>query len=787
MIKKIMLLSAIFFFSLVKAETIDIDIPDVTFTESDGYVIPVIDGFELDGTGEEIVLPFKKMFFASEIKKVEILKQHEVDLKMLLRKGSPLYRMIDMKKASPKKKYERKLPSLSKFTFNHRSTFKRDMRQFVFDFYPVIPKGVSKIIKIDKIRVHTKGSAEHSIFPMRNTENGKSLLILTTEYFLKESKEIENYIEAKRADGFNVEIATENTYGGGTLTGRERFMKIRNYLKSVYKNYDFLLIIANPSPNGEEVPMLVTLPCETDEPSYDKVPTDIFYAELTEDLDFDGDGTYGEYEDNITFAFELIVGRIPVYNRRVVDADEILARTVKFIKSKPSDSLNRRKILFPTTISYYENQDGQLYMPKMDGAYVAEYLRNNAVKEPFSSKLLVEHSGKEPSEFAVSEDAITKNSVLSNFNEGYGVVFWMGHGESTFSVRTIYRNDYNKNGHPDSYELDSEVFVDTDTVKKTTNELSFVFQGSCLNGTIETPGSLAYTMLLKTSVGVVGASQVSYGSIFKDYYLGSQDIFSYGAVFTNALVKNNIPAEVLFNTKEVWSDDNVRLTVKHETNYLGDPSLNLNVKACSFDSDCDDQLYCNGLEVCKNGFCEKAAEAIKCEKSENSCEMNVCSEAAKACKIEVKSDGSYCDSSDNLCISGRQCFSGKCEDIDPKDCSYLDSECTMGACDPETGDCQKIPVHEGFSCSTGKFCVKDEVCSKGLCKGKEPDYPEAEICNKMDCSEFDGFVNIPDSSQNWDECTTEDGKNGYCSYGSCLESSYQETKSFSSGCSLLFF
>ena len=782
--KKFLFLFTLCVFITLNAETIDIEIPDVRFTESGGFVVPTVEGFELDGTAEDLVLPFKKMFFASEIEKIEILKHHKIVTKAPLKKGEPLFRMIDMKKVPVVKSKQRKLPSVSKFTFNHRSTFKRKNRQFVFDFYPVIPAGGSEIIKIDKIRVHTKGRA---LLPQINTQSRNSLLILTTEYFLRESTEINNYIEAKMADGFNVDVATENSYGGGTLTGRERFFKIREYLKSVYQNYDFLLIIANPSPSGDEVPMLVTRPCETDMPSYDNVPTDIFYGELTEDIDSNGNGIYGESEDYITLSFELIVGRIPIYGQSARNADKILARTVKFIKERPANAEIRRRLLFPATISYYENQDGQ-YMPKMDGAYIVEYLRNRSIKEPFTSKALVEYAGLDPSEFAGVEDPITYDSVLENFNNGYGVVFWMGHGETNRSVRTIWRYDRNGSGYADTYELASEDFVDTNLIGKTGKELHFVFQGSCLNGTIEAAGSLAYAMLQKTSVGVVGASQVSYGAIWKDYDLSSQDIFAYGTVFTDALVNNRIPAQVLFETKENWSDWSVLLTDKYETNYLGDPSLRINVRSCVEDSECDDMIYCNGAEKCVDGFCEKVSGAVPCAASENPCETNKCDEATKSCRAMPKADGSYCSADENMCISGRQCISGKCESMDEKDCSYLDSFCAKGECNPKTGECVKTSVNEGVKCSTGQFCVKNEVCAGGLCKGEEPDYPAAAVCNKMDCSEFDGFVEIADQSQNWDACTTKDGKKGYCSYGLCTatNNSDEESKSSSDGCSVLF-
>ena len=770
------------FFANLAAETIELDIPQAEFAEKNGFLVPEISGYDLDGAGGEVILPFKKMVFSSEVVKVEILKQHKITLEVPLKKGGALYRLSDMRKVEKIAPTKRPLPSLSKFTFDRKPTFKREQRVYSFDFYPLIPVGEKEVIQIDRVRITTK---EKSLFPMTtNTKSGNSLLILTTEYFLAESKEIADYIAAKKESGFTVGVATEKDYGGEGLKGVKRAEKIREYLKSVYRNYDFLLIIAGTNPNGSEVPMVVTRPCVTGEPSYDDVPTDIFYSELTEDMDGNENGIYGEYDDSIEYEFELIAGRIPIYEKNVKEADKILARTIEFIKEKPSKAEYRRKILFPTTISYYANQDNDTTIPKMDGAYVAEYLVKK-LRIPFYPKILVEKEGIDPSEF-IDEDALTYDSMLSNWNDGYGVIFWQAHGLEDMSARTIWGNDKNANGIPETsrYELYSSTFVDNGLVSMVQTVTPFVFQGSCLNGSIQSAGSLAYETLKNTAVGVVAASQVSYGLIFSDYDLSSQDVFAYGAVFTDALASDRIPAEVLLETKEKWANWSVLLTIKHELNYLGDPSLKLNVRMCSGDSDCDDAIFCNGSEICVQGFCEKAENSVPCLDNTNECESSVCSEAAKSCKTTPLPDGSPCGTFENLCVESRQCMNGQCTDIGLKDCSYLNSECSEGECNPENGKCFMIAANEGKSCKSGKICVKNEVCTQGFCEGEAADMPEAKECNKTECSESEGFFEVADPSLNFSECTTDDGKKGYCDYGSCTPKKVEGKKS-SSGCSAL--
>ena len=65
--------------------------------------------------------------------------------------------------------------------------------------------------------------------------------------------------------------------------------------------------------------------------------------------------------------------------------------------------------------------------------------------------------------------------------------------------------------------------------------------------------------------------------------------------------------------------------------------------------------------------------------------------------------------------------------------------------------------------------------------------PEAKNCYKTECNEYDGFIEVIDISQNWNNCTTYDGKKGYCDYGSCTPKKEQEKESSSSGCSITVF
>ena len=784
--KKILVLMLLMITFYAYGHTVDIIVPELKILEKGDFSVPEIEGYELDGTGEKIILPYKDLIFNGKISKVEIIKKENVSFRKPLKKGESLIRLADLSRVKPVKTVQNLLPSLDKFTFISAPSFKREQKIVRMKFYPLIPLGETKGVLIKKIRVYTKGTS----YEVMTAKKGRdSMIVLTTEFFKSNSRELSNYVDAKRADGFTIDVFTEKDYGGEDLKGPEKVEQVRGFLRSVYKDYYFLLIIADPTPGGKGIPMITTKPNyqETDSPEYDAVPTDIFYAEISEPMNSNGNAVYAERADGITLDFELVVGRIPFYNDNYQDADRILRRTVEYIQEKPSEATYRKRMLFPTSIAYYPMQDGQLYMPKMDGAYVVKYLKENVLDETFTTKTLVEKSGGDPSEFT-EEDELTYSSMLSNWNDGYGAVYWMGHGMPTYSIKTIWAGDRNGNGYADSYELKSETFVDSEMAENMEDHSPFVFMGSCLNGTVENARNLGFKVLLNSAVGVVASSQVSYGSIYSDYNTSSQDLFAYGAIFIKAVSENNFPSWVMQYTKESWSSSSVLLSVKYETNYLGDPSLRISMQECTDDSECDDNIFCNGTEICSDGYCQKNFDALPCSQKDNGlCKTNVCNEDTKSCEMMPRPEGFFCGTTDNLCFERMSCQDGECVESGAVDCSEFDSGCSQGSCNPKTGECEKLPLNEGDSCDDDLFCTVNGVCSKGNCVGEEREGVESKPCTKTVCNNStEDFSFLSDIEQNWKECETGEGEKGTCYYGVC-EVSEKENKDESSGCSATLF
>jgi len=64
-----------------------------------------------------------------------------------------------------------------------------------------------------------------------------------------------------------------------------------------------------------------------------------------------------------------------------------------------------------------------------------------------------------------------------------------------------------------------------------------------------------------------------------------------------------------------------------------------------------------------------------------------------------------------ICISNEGCR----PDV-PIDCSHLDDQCSLGACDPNNGGaCMRVSVSNGTSCDDGDECTELDTCQNGVC------------------------------------------------------------------------
>ncbi len=161
-------------------------------------------------------------------------------------------------------------------------------------------------------------------------------------------------------------------------------------------------------------------------------------------------------------------------------------------------------------------------------------------------------------------------------------------------------------------------------------------------------------------------------------------------------------------------------------------------RACELDADCDDGVFCNGIETCVNESCQPGTDP---------CPGQMCSEASAAC-VECLMD-EHCDD-DAFCNGPESCNpDGDCEPglepcVDFPHCDEAGDSCLAcigdGDCDdanPCTDDtCVAneclFTANEGNSCDDGLYCNGPEECdTNGLCQ------PGADPCPEQMCREAD--------------------------------------------------
>lgn len=131
------------------------------------------------------------------------------------------------------------------------------------------------------------------------------------------------------------------------------------------------------------------------------------------------------------------------------------------------------------------------------------------------------------------------------------------------------------------------------------------------------------------------------------------------------------------------------------------------------EADCDDQNPCTESDVCQSGIC--IGMQRDCSIMTNSCNVGVCNPGTGICEASPDHEGEPCDDQ-NPCTSSESCQSGQCIGT-LLDCSSLDSDCQIGACNPVNGLCEPVAANEGGSCDDANECTVAEICTAGVCSG----------------------------------------------------------------------
>jgi len=153
-------------------------------------------------------------------------------------------------------------------------------------------------------------------------------------------------------------------------------------------------------------------------------------------------------------------------------------------------------------------------------------------------------------------------------------------------------------------------------------------------------------------------------------------------------------------------------------------STDPNCAECADDSDCDDGVWCNGVERCYIGACIK--ESIGLDDGIN-CTIDSCDEEARtvthAADDSLCLNGLWCDGQE-YCDDNLGCQDGIIQDCDDShECSIdscfegSDTDDNQGSCQNNVDDCGCLSDDE---CDDGNDCT-DDTCVGGSCKNRNDD------------------------------------------------------------------
>jgi hypothetical protein len=193
--------------------------------------------------------------------------------------------------------------------------------------------------------------------------------------------------------------------------------------------------------------------------------------------------------------------------------------------------------------------------------------------------------------------------------------------------------------------------------------------------------------------------------------------------------------------------------------------------SCGTNAECDDELFCNGIETCSEGHC-LAGTAPACADS-TGCTVDTCNEVTDSCTHTPSNalcdDGAWCNGAE-ICDVTTGCKAG----ISPVCTDSI--ACTTDTCNEATDTCDHTPVNA--ICDDGLFCNGAETCSATLgCQdGTDPTCADSIQCTIDSCNTV---TNACDNI--WPACGLSDGCCGPdcsgtdtdCTATQCWSASYQ--------------
>ena len=336
-------------------------------------------------------------------------------------------------------------------------------------------------------------------FPVISSTNSVDYVILVREKYRENVRPLEEF---KKEQGYRVKVFTLEEIEKETF-GKDRAEKIRNFLKEKLEELHFKYVLLVGS--YRYIPQPIFFPKKnTRDDSYERIPSDFYYANLTSDFDTDKDKTMGEYgEDSFSYFPDVFVGRIPFTDRSGIEKYVDSLRKYKSVREK-------NKVLLMGAMLWFKKEYGDYPKNNADGAKTMEILRKGIFKNLNSNVVTMyekEGDGKSKYDFTYP---LNINNVKKEINKNYNFIAFFGHGSSNGVYRRIW-NDRNRNDRFDDGEGSWSVFLSRNLIEETGISNGVIFGMGCLTAETEKP-NLAMTALRFGGVNYIGATRVAYGN-----------------------------------------------------------------------------------------------------------------------------------------------------------------------------------------------------------------------------------------------------------------------------------
>jgi len=394
---------------------------------------------------------------------------------------------------------------------------------------------------------------------------------------------VSEFVSFKEQQGFEIQVTPVDEITKST-TGSDDAEKIRNYLKNMQsrQGLQYALLIGDPYDEdyqdslstGGEIPMCYVFPLKdshtyTNTISEDifRIPTDLYYADLSGNWDSDGDGYFGEFgQDKANLVPEIYVGRIPFNERSEVEA--ILAKSMAF--EKRTKKSKESALLMAANNSLSETYS--------DHAILMEVMWKDFLqKNNFSRTTFYEKEGVLPSQYAC-DYSLNKKNVLEQLNKktvGLSVLVSNG-GYMDDLMRRIWKKDSNYNDEPDEDEGEWISVLDTNDAADLSGENASVFfvTGYMPNAADWEEGDCVGKELIRTkAAALVGDTRLGYFfSNWEEKFDGGMHSIIY--YFCNALTSGKSVGEALFKSFAYTSESDWYNAFSYGCLW-GDPSLGL--------------------------------------------------------------------------------------------------------------------------------------------------------------------------------------------------------------------